>query len=91
MEAGVPRGVQEAMQGDAQVALDPRVRAQLDNVLQAAAAMRAQRHAAQLLPPPGRRPMRKGDGRSRGCCVCKGHLRATGPQCIMHAGRTYGR
>ena len=39
MEAGVPWGVEEAVQGDAQVALDLCVRAQLDDMLQAAAAM----------------------------------------------------
>ena len=60
--AAIPGRLQQALQGDAQVAVDLRVGAQLDNVLQAGAAMRPQGHAAQLLPHPRGLPVRKCDG-----------------------------
>ena len=72
--AAVPGRVQQALQGDAQVALHLRVRSQLDDVLQAGAAVRPQGHAAQLLPRPGRLPVRKGDGLGCRSSICKGHL-----------------
>ena len=60
--AAIPGRVQQALQGYAQVAVDLRVGAELDDVLQAGAAVRLQGHAAQLLPHPRGLPLRKCDG-----------------------------